>query len=90
MIVIMLVIIINYCINNNIIIIITYIYIIIISIIMITERLSPAVLELRWELAANSRLAHARYGMHWHVDTALHIVSQAGLNTSHNITLIHT
>eukprot|EP00931_Biecheleriopsis_adriatica_P107807 TRINITY_DN82138_c0_g1_i1.p1 TRINITY_DN82138_c0_g1~~TRINITY_DN82138_c0_g1_i1.p1 ORF type:complete len:510 (-),score=111.94 TRINITY_DN82138_c0_g1_i1:114-1643(-) len=42
------------------------------------KRLSLEVQELRWELAAFSRLAHARYGLQWHADSALHIASQAG------------
>eukprot|EP00434_Breviolum_minutum_P020937 symbB.v1.2.018472.t1/scaffold1476.1/size116376/1 len=33
--------------------------------------------EMRWELAAFGRLAHARYGSQWHADTAVFVASKA-------------
>lgn len=40
--------------------------------------------DLRWELASNGRLAHARYGLQkWHVDSVRHIVLQAGWTLFH-------
>eukprot|EP00933_Yihiella_yeosuensis_P034866 TRINITY_DN28368_c0_g1_i2.p1 TRINITY_DN28368_c0_g1~~TRINITY_DN28368_c0_g1_i2.p1 ORF type:complete len:255 (-),score=56.07 TRINITY_DN28368_c0_g1_i2:468-1148(-) len=42
------------------------------------KKLSHEVAEFRWELAAYGRFAHARYGLQWHADSALHIASQVG------------
>ena len=40
---------------------------------MLRDRLE----EMRWELAAFGRLAHARYGSQWHADTAVFVASKA-------------
>ncbi|CAE7938343.1 GSP1 [Symbiodinium sp. KB8] len=48
-------------------------------------RLARAVFvnDMRWQLAAFRRLAHARYGLQWHADTALHVAAQAGWTLFH-------
>eukprot|EP00439_Symbiodinium_sp_Y106_P073657 s1439_g13.t3 len=47
------------------------------------QKLSSEVNDMRWQLAAFRRLAHARYGLQWHADTALHIAAQAGWTLFH-------
>ncbi|CAJ1409689.1 unnamed protein product [Effrenium voratum] len=42
------------------------------------KALSAGLREIRWELAAFGRLAHARYGSQWHSDTALFVARGAG------------
>ena len=34
--------------------------------------------EMRWELSAFGRLAHARMGSQWHADTAFFVASKVG------------
>ncbi|CAE7333776.1 ODA11, partial [Symbiodinium sp. CCMP2456] len=47
------------------------------------QKLTSEVNDMRWQLAAFRRLAHARYGLQWHADTALHIAAQAGWTLFH-------
>ncbi|CAE7303364.1 GSP1 [Symbiodinium natans] len=47
------------------------------------QKLTGEVNDMRWQLAAFRRLAHARYGLQWHADTALHIAAQAGWTLFH-------
>ncbi|CAE7610141.1 GSP1 [Symbiodinium microadriaticum] len=47
------------------------------------QKLTSEVNDMRWQLAAFRRLAHARYGLQWHADTALHVAAQAGWTLFH-------